>query len=151
MHRRLLLPSMLVFAVACGSGESTEPQALTLEGTWQQSAHLVDPVNGDDHAHLGTFAFVQAGESFSGTGAQSGLCATAGNHYTGPLAEETPFQITDGSILGRNVSFQRDICEFTGSFVAGRTDRITGTATCAYTRNGVNYSFTGGWQADRIN
>jgi len=150
MNRRALVPTILVLVIACGSGEGTEPEALTLDGTWQQSAHLVDPVNGDDHAHLGTFSFVQAGSSFSGTGEQSGLCATEGNHYTGPLAESAPFQITDGMLVGRDVSFKRDICTFTGSFVAGRSDRITGTATCTYTRNGTDYTFTGGWQADRL-
>ncbi len=151
MHRRLLLPSMLVLAAACGSGTDTQSQPLTLEGTWTQSAHLVDSVHGDDHAHFGSYAFAQAaGGGYTGTGQQDGLCSGAGTHYTGPLADTTTFQITNATLSGRTVSFQRDICSFSGSFVAGRNDRITGTATCAYTRNGVDYSFSGGWQADRV-
>lgn len=139
----------LLAAVACASGDTTSPKPLTLSGTWQQSAHLVDDINGDSHAHLGTFALVQSGESFDGTGEQSGLCSTATTHYTGPLADETPFTITGGTVVGRSVSFQRDVCQFTGSFVPGRNDRMTGTATCSYSANGKTYHFTGGWQADR--
>lgn len=151
MHRRLLLPSMLVLAAACSSGTDTQSQPLTLEGTWTQSAHLVDTAHGDDHAHFGTYAFVQANSGgYTGTGQQDGLCTAAGQHYTGPLADTTTFQITSAVLTDRQVTIQRDICTFSGSFVAGRNDRITGTATCAYTRNGVNYTFTGGWQADRV-
>ncbi len=139
----------LLVASACATGDTTAPKPLTLSGTWQQSAHLVDDVNGDSHAHLGTFALVQSGESFDGTGEQSGLCSTANSHYTGPLADETPFTITGGTIVGRSVSFQRDICQFSGSFVPGRDDRMTGTATCSYSANGKSYNFSGGWQADR--
>ncbi len=149
MRSRTLAALTLLAATACASGDGTSPKPLTLSGTWQQSAHLVDEVNGDSHAHLGTFALVQSGENFGGTGEQSGLCSTATTHYTGPLADETPFTITGGTIVGRDVSFQRDICQFTGSFVAGRDDRMTGTATCSYTANGKTYQFSGGWQADR--
>lgn len=143
------LASAALLAAACAGADTTSPKPLTLNGTWQQSAHLVDQVNGDSHAHLGTFALVQSGDSFGGTGSQSGLCSTATTHYTGPLADETPFTITGGSIVGRAVSFQRDICQFTGSFVAGRDDRMTGTATCSYSANGKTFQFSGGWQADR--
>ncbi len=143
------LSLMALLAAACAGGETTSPKPLTLSGTWQQSAHLVDEANQESHAHLGTFALVQSGESFDGTGEQSGLCSTATTHYTGPLADETPFTITGGTIVGRTVSFQRDICQYTGTFVAGRDDRITGTATCSYSANGKTHQFSGGWQADR--
>lgn len=150
MRYRDFGPMVLLLAAACASGETTAPKPLTLTGTWQQSAHLVDAVNGDSHAHLGTFALVQSGENFDGSGEQRGLCSTPTTHYTGPLSDEAPFTIIGGTIVGRTVSFQRDICQYTGSFVAGRTDRITGTATCQYTSNGKNYQFSGGWQPDRL-
>ena len=150
MRHRALVPMALILAVACASDESTAPKPLTLTGTWQQSAHLVDGVNGDSHAHIGTFALVQSGENFDGSGEQTGLCSTATTHYTGPLSDETPFAISGGTIIGRSVAFQRDICQYSGTFVAGRNDRITGTATCAFSSNGKTYHFSGGWQADRL-
>lgn len=148
MLRRLLL-APLVVVLACG-GDSTGPKSLTLSGNWRQSGDLRDVTNGDSHIHIGTFALAQAGTDFSGSGEQTGDCITGASHYQGPLSDPAPFAITNGHLVGRTVSFQRDICSFQGSFVDGRNDRMTGTATCSYTLNGKSYSFAGQWQADRL-
>lgn len=144
---RLLLPALLA-VVACSGSDNTGPERLTLNGNWRQSGDLRDAATGDSHIHLGSFSFVQSGESFAGTGKQSGFCTATSGQYTGPLSDPTPFAVS-GTLVGREVSFQRDICEYQGSFVEGRSNRITGTATCRYNRNGVDYVFAGQWQADR--
>jgi hypothetical protein len=142
-----VLPALLALA-ACSGTENTGPERLSLNGTWRQSGDLRDTATGDSHIHLGTFALVQSGDSFSGTGEQSGFCSAASGNYAGPLADPTPFAVS-GTLVGREVSFRRDICEYHGSFVEGRSNRITGTATCRYNRNGVDYVFAGQWQADK--
>jgi len=147
MLRRLVLPALLVVA-ACSGSDNTGPERLTMNGTWRQSGDLRDAGTGDSHIHLGTFALAQQGDDFSGTGEQSGVCTHVSSTYTGPLADPTPFAVS-GRLTGRDVRFQSDICEYQGSFVEGRNNRITGTATCRYTQNGVDYVFAGQWQADR--
>jgi hypothetical protein len=132
-----------------GCGGNTEPDALSMTGTWRQSGDLRDQTNGDSHIHLGTFTLTQSGAGFSGTGQQSGICSAHAVQYTGPLADPTPFAVTNGLLSGRKVTFERDICRYQGTFEAGRNNRITGTATCTYVRNGVTYNFTGQWQADK--
>ena len=47
------------------------------------------------------------------------------------------------------ISFQTNLCQYSGSFENGNPNRITGTATCGYVENGINYAFSGGWQANR--
>jgi hypothetical protein len=143
----LLVATLAV--VACSGGDNTGPERLSLNGTWNQSADLKDSVSGDSHIHVGTFALVQAGDSFSGTGEQSGFCSHAAGSYTGPLADPAPFAVVGGQLVGREVSFHRDICDYQGHFVTGRSDVIYGTATCRYTRNNVAYTYTGQWQANR--
>jgi len=147
MLRRLVLPALLA-VVACSGNDNNGPERLSMNGNWRQSGDLRDTATGDSHIHLGTFSLVQSGDSFSGTGEQSGFCSAASVKYTGPLADPTPFAVS-GTLVGRDVTFQRDICEYQGSFVAGQSNRITGTATCRYNRNGVDYVFAGQWQADK--
>jgi hypothetical protein len=148
---RLLAPAVLLAVLAgCGAGDTSAPPSLSLSGTWRQSGDLRDATTGDSHIHLGTFALRQSGDQFSGTGSQSGFCNTATTQYTGPLADPAEFAVTAGRLTDRLVSFKRDICGYQGSFVEGKSDRITGTMTCAYTRGGVDYAFSGQWQADRI-
>ncbi len=126
-----------------------------MTGSWRQSADLRDASSGDRHVNLGVFSLVQAGDEFSGDGSQGidAFCTTpAALKYTGPLADPAPFPVV-GSVTGREVSFTRTdaavSCSYQGSFVAGRNDRMTGTATCSYVKGGVNYSFAGQWQADK--
>lgn len=152
MLRRLVLPALVALA-ACSGSDNTGPDRLSLNGTWRQSGDLRDAATGDSHIHIGTFALVQSGDSFSGTGQQVGHCSTAASAtYTGPLADPAPFPVS-GTLVGREVRFSRTeaaaSCDYQGSFVEGRSNRITGTATCQYTRNGVDYLFAGQWQADR--
>ena len=149
MANRLVLLGMLAVA-ACSGGDTTGPERLSLNGTWSQSGDLKDSVTGDSHIHVGTFALSQSGDNFSGTGEQSGLCSTsASTTYTGPLADPAPFAVAGGVLVNRDVTFHRDICDYQGHFVTGRTDRLNGTATCHYNRNGVDYTFTGQWQATK--
>lgn len=149
MENRLVLLGMLAVA-ACSGGDNTGPERLSLNGTWSQSGDLKDSVTGDSHIHVGTFALSQSGDNFSGTGEQSGFCSTsASTSYTGPLADPTPFAVAGGVLVDRDVTFHRDICDYQGHFVSGRTDRLNGTATCHYNRNGVDYTFTGQWQATK--
>jgi hypothetical protein len=148
--RRLASAALLAALFGCGAGDNTAPPALSLSGTWRQSGDLHDATTGDSHIHLGTFALQQSADQFSGTGSQSGVCNTGATEYTGPLADPSEFAVTTGKLTDRTVTFQRDICDYQGSFVEGKSNRITGTMTCAYSRNGVDYVFAGQWQADRI-
>jgi hypothetical protein len=148
MPNRFLLLAAAVL-VACSGGDNTGPEKLSLNGSWRQSGDLKDSVTGDSHIHVGTFSLVQSGDSFSGTGEQSGYCSHAAGTYTGPLADPAPFAVVGGQLVGREVSFHRDICDYQGHFVAGRSDVIYGTVTCRYTRNNVDYAFSGQWQAHK--
>ncbi|MEO8636603.1 MAG: hypothetical protein ABI587_15105 [Gemmatimonadales bacterium] len=147
---RLASVALLAALAACGAGDTNAPPSLSLSGTWRQSGDLHDATTGDSHIHLGTFALQQAADQFSGTGTQSGICNSTTSQYTGPLADPSEFAVTAGTLTDRLVTFKRDICTYQGSFVEGKSNRITGTMTCAYTLNGVDYSFAGQWQADRI-
>lgn len=154
MLRRLVLPALLVLA-ACSGSDQTGPQPLSMNGTWRQSGDLRDPVNGDRHINLGNFQFSQAGDDFGGTGSQGidAFCTTAASaRYTGPLADPVLYQVA-GKLTGRTVTFTRAdavaSCEYTGTFAEGKSNRITGTATCSYTQNNVLHTFAGQWQADK--
>ncbi len=150
-NRRWAALTLLGALSACSSGQSTAPQPLTLTGEWEQSLNVTDPVNGDSHISAGRFVLQQNGASFQGTGQQSGFCNTAhGATYTGPLADPTPFAISNGVVTADAVSFDRDICTYTGAYSAGNSNRIKGTVTCHYIRNGIAYNFSGPWGADRI-
>ncbi len=152
--RRLLLPALLALA-ACSGSDNTGPDRISMTGTWRQSADLRDTTTGDRHINLGAFSLVQSGDTFSGDGSQ-GIDAycTAANavKYTGPLADPVSFPV-EGALTGREVSFTRTdalvSCSYTGHFVDGSSSRMIGTATCAYSKNGTDYSFSGQWQADK--
>lgn len=147
MPTRLALLALIGVA-ACSGGDNTGPDRLSMNGNRFQSGDLKDSVSGDSHIHVGSFTLVQSGDSFGGTGEQSGFCSTtAAGTYTGPLADPAPFDVVGGQLVGREVSFYRDICDYQGHFVDGRSDEIFGTATCHYTRNNMAYTFTGQWQA----
>lgn len=148
MPNRFLLLAVLALG-ACGGADNTGPDRLSLNGRWFQSGDLKDSVSGDSHIHVGSFTLVQSGDSFEGTGEQDGQCTAAAGEYTGPLADPAPFAVTGGQLIGREVTFHRDICDYQGHFVAGRSDLIYGTATCHYVRNGVDYAFAGQWQAQK--
>lgn len=152
--RRLLLPALLALA-ACSGSDNTGPDRISMTGSWRQSADLRDTTTGDRHINLGAFSLVQSGDAFSGDGSQGidAYCTAANTvKYTGPLADPAPFPVA-GTLTGRQVAFTRTdavvSCSYTGSFVAGSTTRMTGTATCAYSKNGQDYSFSGQWQADK--
>lgn len=152
--RRYLLPAVLAIA-ACSGNDNTGPERLSMTGSWRQSADLRDPASGDRHINLGAFSLVQSGDDFSGDGSQGidAFCTTAGaTRYNGPLADPVSFPVV-GTLSGREVSFTRTdalvSCSYSGSFVEGRTDRITGTASCSYVQGGVGYNFSGQWQADK--
>lgn len=126
-----------------------------MTGTWTQSADLRDLANNQRHINYGVFSLLQSGDDFSGDGSQGidAFCTAANaTKYTGPLADPAAFPVT-GTLTGREVSFTRTdatvSCTYQGSFVEGRNDRMTGTATCSYVQNGVNYSFAGQWQATK--
>jgi hypothetical protein len=150
MRRALTVP-VLALALACaGSNTGPDPNDLSLAGKWRQSGDLRDAATGDSHIHLGTFTLRASGDSFAGSGEQSGTCSASGHAYAGPLSDPTAFAVTNGLLQGRTVTFQRDICTYQGAFLDGRNDRITGTATCAFSWNGVQYRFEGQWQADKL-
>ncbi|MDZ4862260.1 MAG: hypothetical protein SGJ01_02345 [Gemmatimonadota bacterium] len=132
--------------------EAIGPADFQMSGLWRQSGDLRDTVNAQSHIHLGTFTLWQTDASFAGTGQQGGGCGDEilGRTYEGPLADPAPFPVTSGLVNARLVSFKTDICDYQGSFEDGNPNRITGTAHCAYTRNGVDDSFAGQWQADRL-
>ncbi len=155
MLRRLALPALLALA-ACSGSDQTGPQSLTMNGTWRQSGDLREAATGDRHINLGSFQLAQAaGDDFGGSGSQGidAYCTTASStKYTGPLADPVTFPIA-GKLTGRTVSFTRAdqvaSCEYTGSFVDGNNKRMTGTASCSYTKDNVLHTFAGQWQADR--
>lgn len=154
LMRRLVLLGLLA-AAACSESEYTGPDRISMTGTWRQSADLLDSLSGDRHINLGQFTLVQAGATFRGEGSQglNSFC-TAPNtaKYNGPLADPSLFPV-EGALSGREVSFSRTdnlvSCTYDGSFVDGSSTRMTGTATCAYTQNGINHVFSGPWQADK--
>lgn len=153
--RRYFLPALLLVA-ACSGSDNTGPDRISMTGSWRQSADLRDAASGDRHINLGVFSLVQSGDDFSGDGSQGidAFCTTASaTRYSGPLADPAPFPVA-GTLSGREVSFTRTdavvSCSYQGSFVEGRVDRMTGTATCSYTQDGVNHSFAGQWQADKL-
>jgi hypothetical protein len=126
-----------------------------MTGTWTQSADLRDVANNQRHINYGAFSLTQSGDQLSGDGSQgiNAFCTTANAvQYTGPLADPVSFPVT-GTLTGRDVRFTRSdavvSCTYQGSLVQGRNDRMTGTATCSYVQNGVNYSFAGQWQATK--
>lgn len=154
MLRRLTISALLALA-ACSGSDNTGPQPLSMNGTWRQSGDLREQATGDRHINLGSFSLAQAGEDFGGTGSQGidAFCTTSSSaRYTGPLADPVTFQLA-GKLTGRTVSFTRAdavaSCEYNGSFVDGRSNRITGTATCSYTKENVLHTFAGQWQADK--
>jgi hypothetical protein len=132
----------------CGSN-ATAPQKYTLEGSWIQSGSFADTVNQQTHVHLGSFSLTQTGDAFAGTGEQSGVCNSSQGHYAGPLASGLVFPVTDGHISGQTVTFKTVLCRYTGTFENGNPSRITGTGSCSYALNGVQYSFSGQWQMYR--
>jgi hypothetical protein len=133
---------------ACGGPSAAAPD-YTMTGTWRQSGDLRDSVTGTSHIHEGTYTLAQSGDGFAGTGRQWGACGGAHGSFIGPLAEDVPFPVTEGRVVGTTVSFKTNICSFTGSFENGNPRRITGTATCSYVQDGTTYNFAGEWQADR--
>lgn len=155
MLRRPVLSALLALA-ACSGADQTGPKPLSLNGNWRQSGDLREAATGDRHINLGSFSLAQSGEDFGGTGSQGvdAFCTTASSaRYTGPLADPATFDIA-GKLTGRTVSFTRAdalaSCEYTGSFVEGRSNRLTGTATCRYTKENGEHVFAGQWQADRL-
>jgi hypothetical protein len=134
---------------ACSQKSGTDPQDFTLSGNWWQSGHLTDAVNGVSHVHEGYFYLNQSGVEFAGSGQQSGLCHNTGGNYEGPLADTTAFTVSAGVVSGQQISFKTNLCQYSGGFENGNPNRITGTATCGYVENGIAYSFSGGWQANR--
>lgn len=150
--RWLVVCAWGALAAACaGNDQPAGPTAL-LSGTWVQSGNLTDPINHQSHIHLGTFAIVQVDDTFSGTGKQTGLCnGQHGATYTGPLADGVPYAITNGVLSGggTTVEFTTPVCQYTGTFAPGRTDRIAGLMSCTYLRNDTTFQFSGPWLADR--
>ena len=153
MLRRLALPALVLAVVACAGDQGAGPDALSLNGNWRQSGDLRSAATGDTLIPIGTFDLVQSGDGFSGNGQQSPGCTAsvtpAGSSHDSPIVDVAPFAITGGTLVGRSVTFARDICTYTGSFVEGRNDRMTGTASCSYSKGGTDYTFTGQWQATR--
>ncbi|MEP6572685.1 MAG: hypothetical protein ABJD11_08315 [Gemmatimonadota bacterium] len=140
--------ALLTLSAACRN-DTTAPPSTSLTGTWRQSGDLRDLAHNQSHIHLGTFTFAQAGTSFSGSGQQEGICHNAAGDYTGPLADPAPFPVSGGQVDETSVSFDAGICHYQGTFEHGNRNRITGTGTCHYTDQGVDYTFAGQWQADR--
>ena len=128
---RFPLAVIALFAAACSSTNSPDPADFSLTGSWSQSAGLSDAVNGDWHAHIGLFALAQTGTTFSGQGQNFGLCHAAGGSYTGPLADSTAYTVTNGKIQGKALQFKTNICSYSGSFLNGNPNRLTGTASCS--------------------
>lgn len=153
MLRRLALPALVVLVAACSGTDGNGPDTLSLTGTWFQSADLRSAATGDTLIPIGTFDLVQSGDDFSGEGQQEPGCNPSvsqnGNSHDSPIVALEPFSISNGVLVGRTVAFETDICQYTGSFVEGRNDRITGIATCAYRQNDIDYVFTGQWQATK--
>jgi hypothetical protein len=149
MLRRLALPALVLVIAACAGGDGGGPETLSLTGSWRQSADLRSAATGDTLIPIGSFELVQSGDAFSGEGQQFPGCVASTTSHNSPIADEEPFAITGGMLSGRTVTFQRDVCEYSGTFAEGRNDRITGTATCAYSRDGTDYLFTGQWQATK--
>lgn len=150
---RLAIPALVLVVVACAGSDGSGPDDLSLTGSWRQSGDLRSAATGDTLIPIGSFELVQSGDGFSGEGQQAPGCTAsvtpAGSSHESPIVDVAAFAITNGTLVGRAVSFARDICTYEGSFVEGRNDRMTGTATCSYRRNDIDYVFTGQWQATK--
>jgi len=57
----VLLLAAAGLLVACGQKGGTEPRDFSLSGSWWQSGHLTDAVNGVSHVHEGYFYLNQSG------------------------------------------------------------------------------------------
>lgn len=151
VHRGLLLSWLLIATAGCAVQEPNKAQDFVMTGNWRHSGDLRDTASGDSHIHEGRFTLRQVGSSFNGTGRQWGSCATVhGVRYQGPLADSLPYPVLEGTQTGRAIAFKTDLCEYQGEFEKGNPNRITGSGRCSYTLNGVNYTFAGLWQADRL-
>ena len=144
----LTVASVLVVLVSACASEGTAPAARPSVGIWNQGANLRDSVNKQTHIHTGYFSFSQAGNGFTGTGEQSGFCHGANGDYVGPLAEGTPFKVTDGVQQGDRVLFKTDLCSYEGALSEDH-DHMNGTVRCAYIDNGVSFVWQGDWLANR--
>jgi hypothetical protein len=145
----LALFALSLSLLGCRGATDNSPN-YSLTGNWRQSADMRDDASGDSHIHLGSYRLAETGQSFSGSGSQTGTCSsTAHGSYTGPLSDGAPFQVTNGLVNAMQVTFKTNICSYQGSFENGNPNRITGTGTCSYTLNNISYTFTGTWQADR--
>jgi len=147
---RLITAVVAIGAVAaCASHDTTtSPSQFSMAGIWNQGARLQDTTLLQTHIHTGYFFFDQEGNSFAGTGQQTGLCQGPLGDYVGPLATGLAFDITNGFQRGRNVSFQTDVCTYQGVMTADGS-HIDGTARCEYTDQGVRFVWTGDWLANR--
>lgn len=153
MLRRFAMPALVVFVAACSSTDGSGPDSLSMTGSWRQSGDLRSVATGDTLIPIGTFDLVQSGDDFDGEGQQAPGCTASvnqnGSSHDSPIVNTAPFMITGGVLAGRTVAFESELCQYTGTFVEGRNDRITGTATCSYRRNDIDYVFTGQWQATK--
>lgn len=147
MLRRLLLPALLA---VLGCSADTGPEGLSMTGNWRQSGDVRDAGTGDTLIYLGEYRLVQSGDAFSGSGEQGPVCSASLTSHESPLANPAAFAVSEGRLVGRTLSFKRDICDYQGSFEGSSNKRITGTATCRYSANGIDYLFSGQWQADKL-
>lgn len=153
MLRRPLSGILLALSLtACGAPDTTVgPADFNLTGQWRHSGDLRDITTGDSHIHEGRFRLTQVGMVFAGDGEQWGSCGSAhGGTYQGPLADPTPYPVSEGAVDGMSIRFKTSMCEYMGTFQNGDPNRITGSGVCTYLLNGTSYTFRGLWQADRL-
>jgi hypothetical protein len=150
--RPMMLAAAVLLVTACQSDDpALGPEDFNLTGNWRQSGDFRDLATGEAHIHLGRFTWAQEGPDFAGDGQQDGLCSTAtGSEYRGPLADNEPFTVTQGVVTDLGLQFHAGVCEYQGAFENGNPNRITGAAICRYEREGIQYTFQGQWQADRL-
>jgi len=119
------------FAIACAA-----IAPLNIAGVWDWTEQYVNPVCHD----TGTYAFTQAGTTFTGRSDQVGICETS----NGPSDNTSSDPVSSGSVTGGTVSFlvgANGQCTYTATITGTPPDHMSGTTTCG--------NATGTWEAVR--
>jgi hypothetical protein len=152
MKRILSLLIVAGMMAACGDdsgggGSPTEPQVLSIAGTWTFSDNMSNAASGISCTATGTVTISQSGTNFTGSvTATTGVCTDS----FGNAIDNTGTQsLTGGQISGNSVSFQLPFCQYNGTVSGNPANAMSGTQTCTLDVGGISYQFTGTWQGSR--
>jgi hypothetical protein len=121
----------------------------SLAGHWTLEETLGDESLGYSCENFQDITLVQDGSTFTGTNEQTGTCTRAGQEFD----NSGTFQITDGRIVGDEVSFTQPgavPCVYQGTLtLLPPSALMEGTVTCAGSVEGTPVNATGTWCAEK--